>query len=94
MIKEIILNDQVIQVSQYEETNINGLHQISLEFQVTSNDYHDITTLLYKGEFEVKVPENSLEFRGRITEYSTSVTNLYERGQVGIFKLVLLEKKE
>lgn len=94
MIKEIILNNQVIQVSQYEESKINGLIQISIEFKVTSNEYHDITTLLYKGEFEVMVPGSSLEFRGRIVEYSTSVTNLYESGQFGIFKLALLEKKE
>ncbi|WP_423410736.1 DUF3219 family protein [Heyndrickxia sp. MSNUG] len=94
MIKEIILNDQVILVSQYEESNINGFTQISIEFKVTSNEYHDITTLLYEGEFDVIVPESNLEFRGRIVEYSTSVTNLYESEQVGIFKLVLLEKKE
>ncbi|MGA9228133.1 MAG: DUF3219 family protein, partial [Mesobacillus sp.] len=83
MIKEIILNDQVILVSQYEESNINGLIQISIEFKVTSNEYHDITTLLYEGEFEVMVPGSSLEFRGRILEYSTSVTNLYESEKVG-----------
>lgn len=94
MIKKIILNDQVIPASKYEESNINGFIQITIEFNVTSNEYHDITTLLYEGEFDVMVPESSLKFRGRIVEYSTSVTNLYEIGQVGIFKLALLEKKE
>lgn len=94
MINEIILNDRIILVSHYEESSINGLIQISLEFKVTSEEYHDITTLLYEGEFEVRVPESSLEFIGRILEYSTSITNLYESGQVGTFKLVLLEKKE
>ncbi|MEH7885230.1 DUF3219 family protein [Bacillus sp. JJ1609] len=94
MINEIILNDRVIPVSQYNESNINGLIQISIEFKVTSEEYHDIATLLYEGEFEVKVPEDNLKFRARIVEYSTSITNLYESGQVGIYKLMLLEKKE
>jgi len=94
MINEIILNDHVIPVSHYNESNINGLIQISIEFKVTSEEYHDIATLLYEGEFEVKVPEGNLKFLGSIVEYSTSITNLYESGQVGIFKLVLMEKKE
>jgi hypothetical protein len=94
MINEIILNDRFIPVSQYNERKINGFIQISIEFKVTSEEYHDIATLLYQGEFEVKVPEGNLKFRGRIVEYSTSITNLYESWQVGNYKLVLLEKKE
>lgn len=94
LVKEIILNDTHIQLDSYNEEKENGLHKISVQFKVTSDEYHDITTLLYKGTFEVKVPERALAFRGTIQQYSTSVTNLYEKGQVGDFKLCLLEVKK
>lgn len=91
MVKEIILDNRLIKVNHYEQETINGLHQISIVFDVTSEDYHDIATLLYKGTFEVTVPDAVLFFRGTIRNYSTSITNLYEQGQVGEYKLTLLE---
>lgn len=91
MVKEIILDNRLIKVNHYEQEKINGLHQISIVFDVTSEDYHDIATLLYKGTFEVTVPDAVLFFRGTIRNYSTSITNLYEQGQVGEYKLTLLE---
>jgi hypothetical protein len=94
MANEIILDDRPITLKKFQLTQVDGLQRISAEFNVTSEEYHDVATLLYKGEFEVKVPAAQLSFRGKMVEYSTSVTNLYESGQVGLFRLVLLEVKE
>ncbi|WHX98291.1 DUF3219 family protein [Neobacillus sp. DY30] len=94
MVKEIVLNEKSIKVNKYNEEKIEHLHKISVEFDVTSEEYHDITTLLYKGTFDVKVPERDLSFRASIQQYSTSFTNLYIEGNVGEFKLTLLEVKE
>ncbi|PFP25652.1 DUF3219 domain-containing protein [Bacillus sp. AFS073361] len=91
MVTEIQLNDTKIKITQYDEKKIEGKTQISLTFYVTSDDYHDIVTLLYKGRFDVIVLERHLEFRGTIQEYSTSITNLYEKGQIGEYKLTLKE---
>lgn len=91
---EIILDETAIKVYKYEEERVNTLNKITVDFKVTSEEYHDITTLLYKGTFDVKVPERDLSLRASIYQYSTSFTNLYIKGQVGDFKLVLLEVKE
>jgi len=91
MVTEIQLHDTKIKITQYEEKKEKGRTQISVTFYVTSDDYHDITTLLYKGTLDVIVPERHLEFRGTIQEYSTSITNLYEKGQIGEYKLTLKE---
>ncbi|ERN51394.1 DUF3219 family protein [Alkalihalophilus marmarensis] len=91
MAKEIILNQTVIKVQSFKERKVNNIHEISVVFHVTSEEYHDIATLLYQGTFDVKVPERGLSFRGSIVQYSTSITNLYEKGQVGNYSLTLLE---
>ncbi|MCM3727459.1 YkvR family protein [Neobacillus cucumis] len=91
MVNELILNDTVIELDHYEEEKINNLYKITVAFKVTSADYHDITTLLYKGTFDVKIQERQLAFKASIQQFSTSITNLYEKGQVGEFKLSLLE---
>ncbi|WEG17341.1 DUF3219 family protein [Alkalihalophilus pseudofirmus] len=91
MAKKIILNQTVIKVQSFKERKVNNNHEISVVFHVTSEEYHDIATLLYQGTFDVKVPERSLSFRGSIVQYSTSITNLYEKGQVGNYSLTLLE---
>lgn len=93
LVNKIMLNDRVIHVDKYTEENDSGLHKIFIEFKVTSEDYHDIAVLLYEGTFDVKVPELNLAFRGTIQQYSTSITNLYEEGQVGVYKLTLVEIK-
>lgn len=93
MVNEIILNDTLIHVDSYKEEIENDLHKIFIDFKVTSEEYHDITTLLYEGIFDVKVPEKGLSFTANIQKYSTSITNLYEKGQVGDFTLCLLEVK-
>jgi uncharacterized protein YehS (DUF1456 family) len=94
LVDRIVLDGHPIVISHFEMYNTSGLRRIAVEFSVTSEDYHDVTTLLYKGEFDVQVPAIEANFRGKIVEYSTSVTNLYESGQVGTFKLTLLEIKE
>lgn len=91
MKKEVYLNNRLIQVDQYKDEIVNGLHKIHIEFKVTSENYHDMAVLLYEGTFDVKVPEKDLSFRGTIHQYSTSITNLYEEGQVGDYKLTLIE---
>ncbi|WP_082918206.1 DUF3219 family protein [Oceanobacillus sp. Castelsardo] len=64
---------------------------ISFEFQVKSEDYHEITTLLYKNDFQVEIPDEKLDFHAVIYNYSTSITNLYEENNVGEFRLKLIE---
>ncbi|MFC7686885.1 DUF3219 family protein [Ureibacillus sp. GCM10028918] len=93
MVKEIKLNDTVIPVEKYEKTTVDGLHNIIIDFKVTSENYHDIAVLLYEGTFNVSVPEKNLSFKGSIQQYWTSVTNLYENGQIGDYHVSLLEVK-
>jgi len=94
LVKEIVLNDTVIQLENYKEETVNNLRKVVLDFKVTSEDYHDIAVLLYEGMFNVKVPERNLAFRGTIQQYSTSITNLYEKGEVGDYHVCLLEVKQ
>ncbi|SDM93574.1 Protein of unknown function [Fictibacillus solisalsi] len=93
MANSVFLNDTKIMVRDFQQTTVNGRRQISFLFQVEHKDYHDITTLLYKNDFDVKVPEEKLSFRASISNYSTSVTNLYEENAVGDFYLELTEKE-
>lgn len=94
MVNEIILNDSLIKVHSFEDRIVNNSHEISVRFKVTSEEYHDIATLLYQGTFNVKVPERGLAFKGTIQQYSTSITNLYEKGQVGDYSVTLREVKK
>ena len=94
MVKEIVLNNTLIKVHSFEQRKVNNSLEISIDFEVTSEEYHDIATLLYEGTFDVKVPESGLSFRGTIQQYSTSITNLYEEGQVGNYSLTLVEVKD
>lgn len=93
MVTKIILNNYSISVKDYQEKKAKDGEFIDVIFDVSSEEYHDVTTLLYNGVFEVRVPEKEKEFKGKIQEYSTSFTNLYEKGNVGEFKLSLLEVK-
>jgi len=91
LVKHVILNNRSIDIDGYEETAVNGLTKISIHFKVNHEDYHEITTLLYNGTFDVEVPEKDLTFKGTIDNYSTSIINLYKQGNVGDFQLSLLE---
>lgn len=68
-----------------------SLKQISFEFTVTSETYHEVTTLLYQNEFLVKVPEENVVFNAKIRNYSTPIINLYEKGNKANYKIVLQE---
>jgi len=92
VVNKIILDDTTIYVEHYEEEYLNGLIKITVDFKVTSEDYHDIAVLLYRETFDIKVPERGLAFRGNIQQYSTSLTNLYKKDQVADYKVTLLEK--
>lgn len=94
MVNEIILNDTLIKVHQFQQRKVNKSYEISVKFEVTSEEYHDIAMLLYEEIFDVQIPESEISFRGTIQQYSTSITNLYEIGQVGEYSLTLLEVKE
>lgn len=93
-----MINDVTIQTDSFysemvtDDTIGKILHKIGFEFKVKSEEYHDITTLLYANDFRVRVPGKGLDFPATIHSYSTSITNLYQENAVGDFKLELIEK--
>jgi len=93
--QEVIINGMKIDTTSIKIDKIGkdgeSRVKIDLEFQVTSKEYHDVTTMLYKNDFIVEIPKEKLEVQATIYNYSTSITDLYEEGNVGDFKLVLLE---
>ena len=91
MVNHVVLDDRLINVYTFEDEIQNGLINISFHFKVTHEEYHEITTLLYKGTFDVQVPEKQMSFEGIIKNYATSITNLYEEGAVGDYFLSLIE---
>ncbi|MFD6442675.1 DUF3219 family protein [Peribacillus sp. NPDC060186] len=99
MVDEVILDDVSLHVTDFHAEVLKDpegreLRKVSFDFKVTSNEYHDITTLLYQMVFDIKIPQSNEEFRAEIFNYATSVTNLYEENAVGDFSLVLLEINE
>ncbi|WP_156290374.1 DUF3219 family protein [Oceanobacillus salinisoli] len=93
---QVIIEDKVFEVEDFHKDTIrtDGKNRIKISFQfyVKSEDYHEVTTLLYKNDFRVEVPVEELAFQATIYHYSTSITNLYEANNVGEFKLELIEK--
>ncbi len=85
------LNDHTFELTGFEEREENGRLVVSVKFNVTSEDYHDVTTLLYEEVFNVSVPEKDMRFKGVITNYLTSLDNLYEEGQVGEYQVTFTE---
>ncbi len=94
----ILLNETLIRAINFTDTIVQNkttskrLFKINFDFHVTSDEYHDITVLLYENDFAVKVPEKNLSFKATIMNYSTSITDLYKEGEVGLFHLELVEK--
>ncbi|GAB4075166.1 YkvR family protein [Barrientosiimonas marina] len=92
----IMINDMAIEAFNVKLDTITEKERertrVNFSFHVTHDTYHDITTLLYQNDFTIKMPEKDLAFPAVITTYSTSITNLYEPGNVGEFKLELTEK--
>ncbi|GAK02076.1 hypothetical protein JCM19037_278 [Geomicrobium sp. JCM 19037] len=91
MATHIYLDNTPIQVVQYKQESVDGLQKVSIDFEVTSEMYHDTAVLLYQGAFHVRVPEDDIAFYGTIVRYSTSLTNLYEQNQTALYSLELKE---
>lgn len=93
---KIILNDLPIDALHFNKEKVikqgKELQIINIDFKVTSEDYHDVTALLYENDFLVRIPEENIEFPATIHNYSTSITNLYEEHAIGDFRLGLIQK--
>lgn len=89
---QLLINDYNIHVEKYQIDERASKTFLSVDFKVTHEQYHDITTLLYKNDFKIKLPSENLEFDAVIQTFWTSFTNLYEEGTVGDFHLELIEK--
>ena len=88
----IVLDDVTLDVKELKRDVSEGT--VYIEFDVTSDDYHNLSKHLYKEEFLVTLPgNNNEEFKARIVNYSTSLDNLYEEGQVGEYRIALKEEK-
>ncbi|MGG1574276.1 DUF3219 family protein [Fictibacillus sp. NRS-1165] len=95
MVNTVLLNEREIHVSDFLLSEAdNGLIRVSFKFKVKHSEYHEITTLLYQNDFEVKVPQMELQFQAKISQYSTSLTDLYKEKAVGEFTLELTEKEK
>lgn len=68
--------------------------KISFDFKVPSEEYPDIAVLLYKMNFRIRIPAQELDFNASITDYSTSITDLYKPNQVADYHLELMEQDE
>ena len=97
MTTKVWINDTEIDALNFQQETVNDssdkqLRKIKFDFKVTSEEYHDIAVLLYEMDFRIKVPEEELDFEATISNYSTSITNLYKENQVADYYLELLEK--
>ncbi|QHJ69454.1 DUF3219 family protein [Planococcus halotolerans] len=79
-----------VQISEAE----NNVKKISFSFKVSSEEYHDVAVLLYKNDFQVRVPDLDLEFPATIHNYATDRTDLYKEGQTADYYLELIEKRK
>lgn len=93
----IWINDTKINAYNFKEEAVEdpSSHQLKrkiiFDFKVTSEEYHDIAVLLYEMNFRIRVPAQELEFDASISNYSTSITDLYKPGQVADYYLELVE---
>ncbi|MCD8777805.1 YkvR family protein [Mammaliicoccus sciuri] len=94
MVENIYLDKTQIPLTHFEDETVDGLYKVTIEFNVTSKAYHDIAVLLYRGRFDVEIPDKDKKFKGEIYNYSTSLTNLYKDNQVAVYRLVLKEIRE
>lgn len=90
----IQLNDRVIPVTSYKEETKNDRLHVSVTFNVTSEEYHELAMLLYEQTFHVTVPHNGRQFTGTIVHYVTDTTNLYEENQVANYAVTFAQVKE
>ncbi|GIO23324.1 DUF3219 family protein [Oceanobacillus sp. J11TS1] len=89
---KIRINGHVFEGKKVEILEADDKKQVAFSFDVTSETYHDVTALLYKNDFQVDIPDASLSFQATILAYSTSTTNLYEKGNTSEFYVKLGEK--
>lgn len=87
----IQINDYTIDAHNVK-LNRNPRFKVNFKFLVNHEAYHDVTTLLYENDFTVSIPAEDISFAATITNYFTSITNLYEKNAVGEFVLELSEK--
>lgn len=73
------------------ERTEEGKRIVEFTFQVTHEEYHDVTVLLYENDFNVQVGESE-PFQAEILQYSTDTVNLYEPGSRSRYTLALIEK--
>ncbi|XVM19553.1 DUF3219 family protein [Bacillus subtilis] len=85
--KTLRLNNVTLEMAAYQEES-EPKRKIAFTLNVTSETYHDIAVLLYEKTFNVEVPD---AFRGEMTNYSTSLTNLYEPRAVSEFYIEITE---
>ncbi|WP_394120915.1 DUF3219 family protein [Planococcus donghaensis] len=94
----IWINDAEVRALNLKEELIEDPHsnqkkrKISFDFKVTSEEYHDIAVLLYEMNFRIRIPAQELEFNASISNYSTSITDLYKPGQIADYYLELVEQ--
>lgn len=88
-IKATDFKNEQVRISDAE----HGATKISFSFKVNSEEYHDVAVLLYKNDFQVRVPDLDLEFPATIHNYATDRTDLYQEGQVADYYLELIEKR-
>ncbi len=93
------VDDKEINATDFKNEHIqlpdpeNSLIKISFSFKVNSEEYHDVAVLLYKNNFQVRIPDLDLEFPATIHNYATDRTDLYKEGQVADYYLELIEKR-
>ncbi len=87
---DVHVDSLVLEVTNFKE-ELEDPKKISFTFIVTSEDYYDVTTVLYKNNLFVMVPNEDIAFHATITNYATSITNLYVEGEEGEFYLELTE---
>ncbi|WP_046175895.1 DUF3219 family protein [Domibacillus indicus] len=94
MSETVYLNERLFQALDFQEEAVQKgekqVPKIAFHFNVTHEEYHDVTTLLYQNDFHVSVPARNIEFKGTIHKYSTSTVNLYEKGAAGDFYLEIV----
>lgn len=88
-IKATDFKEEHVQISDAED----DVKKISFSFKVSSEEYHDVAVLLYKNDFQIRVPDVNLEFPATIHNYATDRTDLYKEGQIADYYLELIEKR-
>ncbi|WP_436882940.1 DUF3219 family protein [Mammaliicoccus sciuri] len=66
MVENIYLDETQIPLTHFVDETVDGLYKVTIEFNVTSEAYHDIAVLLYRGRFDVEIPDKDKKFKGEI----------------------------